>query len=71
MALCVYTGNVSSVSISVRDYPPGDYNLTIMATDVFGQSVDEVVPFLLPGVYACMHVPAICMVVMSNRRSLP
>ena len=51
----VCTGNVSSVAISVQDYPPGEYNLTIMATDIFGQSVDERVSLILAGMYACMQ----------------
>ena len=44
-----YVGNVSSFTLSVGDYPPGDYNLTIAATDVFGNSVTEVVPLFLSG----------------------
>ena len=48
-------GNASSFILSVEDYPPGDYNLTITATDVFGQTVIEAVELFLPG--ACVsHV---------------
>ena len=42
-------GNASSVVFSVGDYLPGDYNLTIDATDVFGQSTTVVVPLFLSG----------------------
>lgn len=49
---CPIVGNISSVAISINNYPPGDYNLTIMATDVFNQSIDVVVPFFLPGIHA-------------------
>ena len=51
---CMCAGNVSSVLISVQDYPPGEYNLTIMATDIFGQSVAEDVSLILAGIYACI-----------------
>ena len=35
----------------MQEYLPGNYNLTVEALDVFGQSVTEVVPFFLSGVY--------------------
>ena len=44
------------MAISVQDYPPGEYNLTIMATDIFGQSVDERVSLILAGMCVCMQV---------------
>ena len=50
-------GNITFVAISVQDYPPGEYNLTIMATDIFGQSVDEDVSLLLPGM---MYMDSLC-----------
>lgn len=37
------------MSISVQDYPPGNYNLTIIARDIFNQTVDEDVSFVLAG----------------------
>ena len=43
------TGDANSIELSVQDYPPGDYNLTIAATDIFGQSVTEVVSLFLSG----------------------
>ena len=42
-------GDATSVIISVQDYPPGDYNLTIIATDTLNQTVDERVPLFLAG----------------------
>ena len=42
-------GDVTFVAISVQDYPPGDYNLTIIATDIFNQTVNEDVSFVLSG----------------------
>ena len=42
-------GNITSVTISVQDYPPGDYNLTITATDIFNQTVNQDVSFVLSG----------------------
>lgn len=47
--LVANTGNAASFVISVNDYPPGDYNLTIEAEDIFDQSVSEVVSIFLPG----------------------
>lgn len=45
--MCI--GNVSSFVLSVEDFPPGDYNLTIMASDIFGQTVTEIVSLFLSG----------------------
>ena len=42
-------GDAELFTLSVRDYPPGDYNFTINATDIYGQSVIEVVQFFLSG----------------------
>ena len=42
-------GNASSFELTVEEYPPGDYNLTITATDIFGQTVTEVVELFLSG----------------------
>ena len=35
--------------LSINDYPPGVYNLTVVAMDIFGQSVQDVVTLFLPG----------------------
>ena len=40
---------MASLTLSVNDYPPGAYNLTIAAEDVFGQSVSEIVSLFLSG----------------------
>ena len=42
-------GNATSIVLSVEDYSPGDYNLSIVATDVFGQSVTTVIEVFLSG----------------------
>ena len=42
-------GNASSFTLSINDFPPGEYNFTIDATDVFEQSVTEVVQIFLSG----------------------
>ncbi len=42
-------GNASSFTLSVEQYPPGDYNFTIDATDVFGQTATVVVELFLSG----------------------
>ena len=47
MAAC--TGIAASLVISINDYPPGEYNLTIEAVDIFEQSVSEVISIFLPG----------------------
>ena len=31
-------GNNSEVTLSVTDYPPGDYNITFNYTDIYGQT---------------------------------
>ena len=43
------TGSATSLMLSVEDYPPGDYNLTIEVFDVFGQNADLFLSFFLPG----------------------
>ena len=54
---CLYVlGDITSVSISVQDYPPGSYNLTIIATDIFNQTVDEGVSFVLAGMPSCSYI---------------
>ena len=45
----MYTGNAASLVISVNDYPPGEYNLTIEAVDIFDQTASEVFTIFLPG----------------------
>ena len=35
--------------LSVEDYPPGVYNLTIEARDFFGQAVTEVIAVYMSG----------------------
>ena len=45
----MHTGNASSYTLSVFDFPPGDYNVTITATDINGQTVTEVVSLFLSG----------------------
>ena len=42
-------GSATSVALSVEDYAPGDYNLSIVATDVFGQTITTVVEVFLSG----------------------
>jgi hypothetical protein len=44
------TGNAAeSFVISVNDYPPGEYNLTIEAEDIFDQEASEAVTIFLSG----------------------
>lgn len=47
--IIIITGNAASFVISIDDYPPGDYNLTIEAEDVFEQNVSEVLSIFLSG----------------------
>ena len=35
--------------ISIDDYPPGEYNLTIEAEDIFDQGVNETFTIFLSG----------------------
>ena len=49
MLYCCILGNASSFTLSVDDFPPGDYNFTIDATDVFGQTATAVVELFLSG----------------------
>jgi hypothetical protein len=42
-------GNASSFTLSVEQFPPGDYNFTIDARDVFGQTATVVVELFLSG----------------------
>ena len=46
---CMCIGNAASLVLSVEDYPPGDYNLTIEVVDVFGQIQFLSYSFFLPG----------------------
>ena len=46
---CMCIGNAASLVLSVEDYPPGDYNLTIEAVDIFGQIESLFYSFFLPG----------------------
>lgn len=48
--MTMFAGNVSSFSLSVVDYLPGTYNITIDAVDIYGQSVTVNVPLFLPGI---------------------
>ena len=45
----VISGNASSFTLTVADFPPGDYNFTIDAVDVFGQAATVVVELFLAG----------------------
>ena len=49
----IHTGNASSVVLTVEEYLPGNYNFTVLATDVFDQSISVVVPVSISGMYAC------------------
>ena len=42
-------GSAASLLLTIEDYPPGDYNLTIEATDIYGQSAEFLLTFFLPG----------------------
>ena len=47
--LFLHTGDVGAFDLSVIDYEPGNYNITIIAMDVFNQSVTIVESFFLSG----------------------
>ena len=48
--MCI--GNATDfIEFNVQERLPGEYNLTIFADDEFGQSVAEIVPFFLSGMY--------------------
>ncbi len=50
MNLHVCAGNAAeSFVISIDDYPPGEYNLTIEAEDIFDQEASEAVTIFLSG----------------------
>ena len=53
---CICIGNAASLMLSVEDYPPGDYNLTIEVIDVFGQIQVRSYSFFLPGEFACIAI---------------
>ena len=53
---CMCIGNVASLMLSVEDYPPGNYNLTIEVVDVFGQIQVRSYSFFLPGECACVVI---------------
>lgn len=42
-------GNASSFTLTVNDYAPGEYNFTVDATDVYGQTATVIVPLFLSG----------------------
>ena len=46
---CCNTGNASSFTLSVANFPPGDYNVTVDAVDIFGQFASAVVELFLSG----------------------
>ena len=48
-------GNASSFILSVTDYVPGTYNITIDATDMYGQTTTEVIPVFLSGL-CCLDI---------------
>ena len=52
--MCI--GNAASLMLSVEDYPPGDYNLTVEVVDVFGQIQVLSYSFFLPGEFACVAI---------------
>lgn len=41
-------------TVTIRDFPPGAYNLSVSATDVFEQSVTVVLPFTIAGNFDLM-----------------
>lgn len=47
----IYVGN-ESIELTVRDYPPGSYNIIVNATDIYGQTAREVVYLYLSGIYS-------------------
>ena len=47
MAVCVCSGQLED-NLAVSDFPPGDHNLTLTVTDVYGQAVSEVINFARP-----------------------
>lgn len=47
----IYVGN-ESIELTVRDYPPGSYNIIVNATDIYGQTAREVVHLYLSGIYS-------------------
>lgn len=42
--------------ISIGEYPPGEYNLTIDAVDIFDQIASEVLTIFLPGKTTCLFL---------------
>ena len=49
-------GNAASFMISIGEYPPGEYNLTIDAVDIFDQIASEVLTIFLPGKTTCLFL---------------
>ena len=49
-------GNATSVLFLVEDYPPGNFNLTILATDVLNRSTSVVVPVFISGMYVIVCI---------------
>lgn len=51
-------GNSTNVEISVEDFPPADYSLTITVSDVNGQTASDVLDNLrLSGLFVmCSHL---------------
>ena len=43
-------------TLSLRDFAPGDYTVTINATDVYGQTVNKTVSITLFSKYKCPTV---------------
>lgn len=46
---CIGNDTASSIELTVRDLPPGFYNLTINATDIYGQTAKDTVFTALTG----------------------
>lgn len=51
LVIIAYIGNdtMSSITVTVADYPPGQYDITINSTDVYGQTNNTVVSIILTG----------------------
>lgn len=50
------SGDTELIEVSIRDYLPGDYNLTIEVTDTFGQNASVLESFFLPGLFTLFSV---------------
>ena len=54
MTLWLFPGCIGNAAgsfvISIDDYPPGEYNLTIEAVDIFDHVANETFTIFLPGI---------------------